>query len=110
MRLITTRFCQLICLGLAASAAAADWPQYRGPQRNDISAETGLLTQWPAGGPPLLWTFSEAGIGYSGMAVVGNRLSTIGGRGDSEYLLALDISGAAPRELGAAKIGPLFTW
>ena len=41
------------------SAQAADWPQYRGPDRNDVSAETGLLQEWPAGGPPLLWTYAR---------------------------------------------------
>jgi len=94
----------------ARGLPAADWPQYRGPQRNDVSSETGLLAEWPAGGPKLLWTFGEAGIGYSGMAVVGDRLYTIGGRGDAEFLLALDTSGPAPRELWAAKVGPVFEW
>jgi hypothetical protein len=56
---------------------AADWPQYRGPNRDGISAETGLLQQWPEGGPPLRWIYTNAGIGYSGPAVVGQRLYTI---------------------------------
>ena len=54
---------------------AADWPQYRGPQRDDVSAETGLLPQWPANGPLLLWTYADAGIGYSGPAIVGDRFN-----------------------------------
>src|SRR5687767_13242625 len=53
----------------AAPLRAEDWPQYRGPQRNDVSTETGLLEKWPAGGPPLLWTYKSAGIGYSGVAI-----------------------------------------
>lgn len=98
---------------MAASALAEDWPQYRGPRRDDVSTETGLLKKWPAGGPPLLWTYDNAGTGYSGPAIVGDRLFTIGGRGDTEYLIALDIQ--APKEgkvaeAWSAKIGPLFDW
>jgi hypothetical protein len=50
---------------------AADWPQWRGSERTDISQETGLLKAWSKAGPPLLWTYEEAGIGYSGPAIVG---------------------------------------
>ena len=96
---------------LVCAAVAADWPQYKGPQRNDVSLETGLLKEWPAGGPKLLWTWRDAGVGYSGLAIVGERLYTIGGRGESEFLIALDISASGqPRELWAAKVGPLFQW
>src|SRR6266850_4597258 len=68
---------------------AADWPQFRGPQRDGVSRETGLRKDWPADGPPLLWTYTGAGVGYSGPAVVGDRLYMCGGRGDSEYVFAL---------------------
>lgn len=85
---------------------AGDWPQYRGPTRDDVSAETGLLPQWPPDGPPLLWTCRTAGIGYSGVSVVGNRLYTIGGRGDTEHLIAVDV--ATGSEVWSLPIGPLF--
>ena len=103
----------LSCLALliALPALAADWPQYRGPNRDDRSAETGLLQQWPAGGPKLLWTYRDAGIGYSGVAVVGKRLYTLGGRGDSEFLIALDLSAVKDggiAEAWSARVGPLF--
>jgi outer membrane protein assembly factor BamB len=105
-------------LSLAAFCAvlpllAADWPQYRGPSRDDVSAEIGLLQAWPAGGPPLLWTYAEAGIGYSGPAIVADRLYTLGGRGDSEFLIALDLASVADgtvKEAWSTRIGPLFTW
>ncbi len=58
----------------AATAQAADWPQWSGPDRDDVSKETGLLKSWPDGGPKLLWTFRSAGVGYSGPAVVGATL------------------------------------
>jgi len=95
------------------SARADDWPQYRGPNRDDVSAEKGLLPQWPEKGPPLLWTYADAGIGYSGPAVVGDRYYTIGGRGDTEFLIALDldkVKDGAPAQAWAAKVGPLFDW
>src|SRR5438874_2450114 len=63
----------LYCLWLAASAAAADWPQFLGPQRDGTSPETGLATTWPAKGPPLLWQ-KEVGEGFSGPVVAGEKL------------------------------------
>jgi outer membrane protein assembly factor BamB len=95
-----------VALILALAAQAADWPQYRGPTRDDVSAETGLLKQWPPAGPALLWTYAEAGIGYSGPAVVGDRLYTIGGRGETEFLIALDVK--TGRQAWAVPVGPLF--
>lgn len=52
---------------------AADWPQFRGPNRDAISKETGLLRKWPAGGPKLLWTVPVA-QGYAGAAIVAGRV------------------------------------
>lgn len=101
-------------LGVVLSVAeGADWPQFRGPDRNGVSPETGLLPEWPKGGPKLLWTYAECGIGYSGPAVVGDKLYMAGGRGDSEYLFALHLKGGADgkvTKLWETKIGPLFTW
>jgi outer membrane protein assembly factor BamB len=88
---------------------AADWPQFRGPHRDDISSETGLLQQWPAKGPTLLWTYREAGVGYSGPAIVGERLYIMGARGDTEYVFALDISKQG-KQIWATPIGPRFDW
>ncbi len=97
----------------AQSVHSADWPQYRGPHRNDVSTETGLLKAWPANGPPLLWTYTKAGIGYSGPSVVNNRLFTIGARGETEYLIALDLKSVTDgtvTEAWATKVGPRFDW
>ena len=101
----------LAVLLLSSAAWGDDWPQYRGPNRDDVSAEKGLLQEWPKEGPKLLWTCSSAGVGYSGPAVVGNRYYTIGARGDTEFLIALDIDkvkDGAPQEAWAAKVGALF--
>jgi len=82
------------------------WPQWRGPHRDDVSLEKGLLRTWPSGGPKLLWTFDNAGLGYSGPAIVGNRLYTLGAYAGNEYIYAIDA--ATGGELWSAEIGPVF--
>jgi outer membrane protein assembly factor BamB len=69
---------------------AADWPQWRGPDRSDVSRETGLLKRWPSGGPSLLWTYNAAGAAFSGPAVVGDRLYSMGQDDQAEFVFALD--------------------
>jgi outer membrane protein assembly factor BamB len=92
-------------LALLPLSSAADWPQYRGPDRSGVSKETGLLHSWPKGGPKLLWTSKEIGIGYSGPAVVGGVVYLMGAREGTECLLCLDGEG---KEKWVAKIGPVF--
>src|SRR5258708_488594 len=68
-----TRLAIALAIGLgplALAVGAADWPQWRGPQRDGISQETGLLPEWPADGPKLLWRVEDIGSGYSTPAVV----------------------------------------
>ncbi len=82
----------LIALSLATVAAlatAAEWPQYRGPNQDGRSAETGLLTSWPATGPSVLWRY-PLGDGYSGIAAAGGRVFTMFGSGRDELAVALD--------------------
>ncbi len=78
--------------GQVMAQAGANWPQWRGPNRDGVSKETGLLKQWPAEGPPLLWKASGAGRGYSSFSVANGRLYTMGLRGDREYVIAFDIA------------------
>ena len=78
---------------VAATSYAADWPQWRGPERNGISQETGLLNEWPDDGPKLLWQRTDLGDGYSTPAVVGDRLYLLGSDGiDNEFVQALDVT------------------
>jgi outer membrane protein assembly factor BamB len=72
---------------------AEDWPQWRGPNRDDISTEQGLLKQWPQGGPPLIWKATGEGAGHGGVAVSGGKVFTSGDKGDSSFTLALDVAG-----------------
>ena len=80
----------LLCPFLGTLAWAADWPQWRGPNRDGISAETGLLDVWPKGGPPLVWKTQGLGEGYSSAAIANGRLFIQGQHGDEEYVLAFD--------------------
>ena len=71
-------------------AQTAEWFQWRGPNRDGHSAETGLLKEWPSGGPKELWRATGAGTGYSSFSASNNRLFTLGARGNVEYVIALD--------------------
>lgn len=73
----------------AVSLHAGDWAQWRGPQRNGVSAEKGLLAAWPKEGPPLLWQVADLGAGYSTPAVAGDRLYLLGNDGlENEFVQA----------------------
>src|SRR5262245_51483992 len=65
---------------LQSQAPVPDWTQWRGPNRDGHSAETGLLQEWPANGPPLLWRTTGAGTGYSSFSSSNGRLFTLGAR------------------------------
>jgi len=65
-----------------------DWPGFLGPQRNARSSERGILTQWPAAGPPLRWS-RPVGEGYSAPTVSRGRLFTFDRHGDSARLTCL---------------------
>ncbi len=64
----SSAFIALVVVCLATVALGSDWPQFLGPNRNGVSPETGLLRQWPAGGPKVLWTV-DVGRGYGGPAI-----------------------------------------
>lgn len=76
----------IICVAAVLSAGAGradDWPQWRGPDRNGISRETGWTANWPKGGPKVLWR-AEVGAGYSSFAVADGRVYTMGHAGGSD--------------------------
>src|SRR5258707_14823336 len=88
-----TRSLLLVAVGVCCfsfAATAADWPQWRGPERNGISKESGLLKQWPAEGPKLLWQVDDVGDGYSTPAGVGTRIYLMSNRGfEKEFVQGL---------------------
>jgi outer membrane protein assembly factor BamB len=87
---------------------AADWPQWRGPRRDAISNEHGLLKQWPEQGPRLVWQMKEIGDGYSTPSVVGNRLYVMSNTGmDDEFVQCLNVSdGQQAWSVRVGKVGP----
>ena len=98
-------FCAVLLA--ATPCSAADWPQWRGVNRDDISGETGLLKKWPEGGPKKVWAFEDAGLGYSGYSIVGGTLYTMGARDAVEYVIAVDT--ATGKEKWSVEAGPLYT-
>ena len=95
-----------VFLGVTA-LQAADWPQWQGPDRTRISRETGLLKEWPAGGPRVIWTANNLGTGYGSMAVVGDRVFLQGARGPQSLVIALNR--ADGKEVWAKALGPIET-
>ena len=93
----------MIFAGISLASGAADWPNFRGPNHDGISSETGLLKAWPADGPPLAWKSTGLGDGYSGVSVVKDRVYTAGDNKDAGYVYALNL--ADGKQVWAAKLG-----
>src|SRR6266850_4942656 len=75
---------------LPVATNASDWPQWRGPKRDGISQETGLMKEWPKEGPKLLWQAKDIGSGYSTPSVAGDRLYLLSNTGlEDEFVLCL---------------------
>ncbi len=90
--------------GYDNACRAEDWPQWRGPNRDGICSETGLLESWPEGGPKLLWEISGLGKGYSSFSIVDGKLYTMGDISIMQFVLAYDLS--TRQRLWAAEVGP----
>jgi outer membrane protein assembly factor BamB len=95
------------CLAAAALLSgvsfAADWPQFRGPNRDGTSAEKGLLAKWPEGGPKLLWSAQGIGKGFTHAAVAGSLVYVTGAERTDGILRAYSLDGKFAWE---AKYGP----
>ncbi len=76
-----------------ATIHAGDWPQFRGPNRDGVSTEKGLLDKWPEGGPKLLWKTTGLGAGYSSVSVADKTIYTIGDLENDCFLFALNAEG-----------------
>jgi outer membrane protein assembly factor BamB len=96
-------FAILALCSLASTALAADWPQWRGPDRTGISAETGLLKEWPKDGPPLRWKRTDLGIGYSSPTIVKGVVYIQTTKGNEEFAVAL--KEATGEQIWSTKIG-----
>ena len=92
--------------GPYAAADAANWPQFRGQNRDGHSPDTNLLKQWDADGPALAWKATGLGTGYSSLSVTADRIFTMGDFADGQYVLGL--AAADGKTLWKTKIGPIW--
>ncbi|MEI8071511.1 MAG: pyrrolo-quinoline quinone [Planctomycetota bacterium] len=76
--LILTFYATVSGLTSASVGVAREWPTFRGPERTAVAPDTDLLEAWPANGPPLVWETAGAGRGYASLAIVGDKLYTLG--------------------------------
>lgn len=98
--------CFVLLIGtstLADDRPAGSWPGWRGPLRNGMSTETGLLTEWTDEGPPLVWKATGLGEGYSSVAISRGTIYTMGFRRGKGDLIALSESDG--REKWSVPIG-----
>ena len=93
----------LLAAALPLSAAEPDWPQFRGPNRDGVSADKNLRRSWPADGPPLAWKAEGVGEGFASVAVVGDKVLTMGDRDGSSYVFA--VGRADGKNLWEARVG-----
>jgi outer membrane protein assembly factor BamB len=90
-------------LGFVTALHATDFAQWRGALRDGHSPETGLLQEWPKGGPKLLWQVKEIGAGYSTPSVVGDRIYLLGSDASEESVHALNVRDGS--KVWSAKLG-----
>ncbi|MEE8452496.1 MAG: PQQ-binding-like beta-propeller repeat protein [Thermoguttaceae bacterium] len=97
----------IVSLGWVGVSSAADWAQFHGPQRDSISTETGLLQEWPEGGPTLLWKMEGLGKGYSSVSIADDKIFTMGdleeGDDESQFVIAFDLN--TRQRLWATRVG-----
>jgi outer membrane protein assembly factor BamB len=96
----------LLVLFVGSVLRADDWPGWRGPNRDGLCLEKGLLGDWPKEGPKLRWKAKGLGIGHSGPAIVGNVLYTMGEKDKQEWVLAIDV-GKEGKPVWSTPIGPM---
>jgi outer membrane protein assembly factor BamB len=87
-------------------AESPAWPRFHGPKGDNISTETGLLKQWPEGGPKLLWTSEKLGEGFAGVTIGDGLVFTDGNLDDTTVITALDLAGKVRWQVPA---GPAWT-
>jgi len=92
--------------GEATDPSRYDWPQWRGANRDAVSSETGLIHEWPEGGPQVLWR-TKVGVGYSGVAVSDGKLFTLWDEQGKQFLFGLDAK--TGKELWRQDLGAGFT-
>jgi len=93
---MTTKQIFVAAIGLCmyiSTGLAQDLFQWRGVERSGIYHETGLLKEWPAEGPQLLWHYDGLGLGFTSVTIANDRIYTTGVSEDKGYVFALDKQG-----------------
>lgn len=67
--------------------------QWRGPNRNGIYSETGLLKKWPEKGPEMLWSYEGLGAGHGSAGIGRDKIFILGMPEKTGFLYAFDFSG-----------------
>jgi len=100
LRVLVRCWSILAALGMVAGGALTAraeedpfWPQFHGPKRDNLSTAQGLLKQWPAGGPKLLWTAKGLGHGFASLALAHRSIYTAGNIEGKTVITALDLDG-----------------
>lgn len=83
-----------------------DWPQWRGPSRDAISPQTGLVSTWPESGPQIVWR-APVGAGFSSVSIAGGSLYTLWDEGGRQFLVSLDA--ATGKEIWRRHLGSAFS-
>ena len=83
----------ILVLSFTLTSFAADWAQWRGPNRDGVNTEKGLAAKWPEGGPKMLYKATGVGVGFSSVVINDGTLYTLGDLDDACYLFALDLKG-----------------
>ena len=95
-----------VLIAEAEDGSKGEWSQWRGPNRDGISSETGFLKNWPQEGPKVLWQI-PLGDGYSGIAIAQGRAYTMFAEGNNEFVICLDVSDGT--EIWRFRSGAKFT-
>src|SRR5262245_61344574 len=94
----------LTSLTAGRNTPEVEWPQWRGPLRNGLSSETGLLKQWPANGPAVSWSITNLGEGYGSLAIKADRIYVQGTKGSESAIFCLNrVDG---KTVWSASLGP----
>jgi outer membrane protein assembly factor BamB len=88
----------------AVPSGPSDWPQWRGPERNGVSKDTGLLKQWPTSGPQRNWSISKLGEGFGSIAIRGDRIYAQGTSGSESMIYCLNRDDG--KTVWSAALGP----
>jgi len=94
----------------AVGAADHDWSQWRGPNRDGVALDTGLLKKWPDGGPPFLYAFQGVGDGYCAPSIVGHRAYISGKFGHEAYLMGFELPDPTPATATELTIAGKMLW